>query len=379
MIDRKFWGGKRVFVTGHTGFKGSWLSLWLQELGAEILGYSLQPPSNPSLFELANVAKGMTSVLGDVRDLEHLKKVVIDFQPEIVIHMAAQPLVRRSYQAPVETYATNVMGTVNLLESVRHVDSVKAVVDITSDKCYENREWHWGYRERDALGGYDPYSSSKACAELVAASYRNSFFNIDKYQEHGVALATTRAGNVIGGGDWAADRLVPDILKALLKQESVLIRNPDATRPWQHVLEPLNGYLLLAERLYQNGVEYADAWNFGPDSSNVETVGWIADRLYDLWGDGLTWQRDQRTIHAHENTFLKLDCSKAQSQLSWRPQLDLDSTLRWIVSWTKAYQAGEEMRSVTQEQIQEFMTLEMIQKLEYTQQPTASAKEPLVL
>ncbi len=379
MIDRKFWNGKRVFVTGHTGFKGSWLSLWLQELGAEILGYSLQPPSNPSLFELANVAKGMISVLGDVRDLEHLKKVVIDFQPEIVIHMAAQPLVRRSYQAPVETYATNVMGTVNLLESVRHVSSVKAVVDITSDKCYENREWHWGYRERDALGGYDPYSSSKACAELVAASYRNSFFNIDTYQEHGVALATTRAGNVIGGGDWAADRLVPDILKALLKQESVLIRNPDATRPWQHVLEPLNGYLLLAERLYQDGVKYADAWNFGPDSANVETVGWIADRLYDLWGDGLTWQRDQQTTHAHENTFLKLDCSKAQNQLGWRPQLDLDSTLRWIVSWTKAYQSGEEMRSVTQEQIQEFMTLEMIQKLEYTQQPAASAKEPLVL
>ncbi|HEY9697181.1 MAG TPA: CDP-glucose 4,6-dehydratase [Trichocoleus sp.] len=379
MIDRQFWSGKRVFITGHTGFKGSWLSLWLQGLNAEILGYSLQPPSNPSLFELANVAEGMTSVIGDVRSLAHLQQVMTDFQPEIVIHMAAQPLVRRSYQAPVETYATNVMGTVHLLESVRHTSSVKAVVDITSDKCYENREWHWGYRERDALGGYDPYSSSKACAELIAASYRNSFFNVERYEEHGVALATTRAGNVIGGGDWAADRLVPDILKALLRQESVPIRNPNATRPWQHVLEPLNGYLMLAERLYQDGAKYADAWNFGPDSSNVETVGWIADRLYEMWGGEFTWQRDQQTTHAHENTFLKLDCSKAQGQLGWRPQLDLEVTLQWIVEWTKAYQAGEEMRSVTQEQIQEFMTLEMIRKMEQAKQPTPAAKEPIAL
>jgi CDP-glucose 4,6-dehydratase len=282
-----------------------------------------------------------------------------EFQPEIVIHMAAQPLVRRSYQDPVETYTTNVIGTVHLLEAVRQVDSVKAVVDITSDKCYDNREWHWGYRETDSLGGYDPYSSSKACAEAVAASYRSSFFNIDRYSEHGVALATVRAGNVIGGGDWAPDRLVPDILKALLKNESVLIRNPFATRPWQHVLEPLNGYLMLAERLCKDGVNYAEAWNFGPDSVNVETVGWIADRLYDLWDKGLTWQGDPSITHAHENTFLKLDCSKAQVKLGWKPQLDLDDTLRWIVNWTKAYQAGEDMRLVTEEQIQSFMEIEV--------------------
>ena len=306
MIEREFWNGRRVFITGHTGFKGSWLSLWLQGLRAEILGYSLQPPTDPNLFELANVAEKMTSVVGDVRDLSSLQQAMTEFQPEIVIHMAAQPLVRRSYQDPVETYTTNVIGTVHLLEAVRQVDSVKAVVDITSDKCYDNREWHWGYRETDSLGGYDPYSSSKACAEAVAASYRSSFFNIDRYSEHGVALATVRAGNVIGGGDWAPDRLVPDILKALLKNESVLIRNPYATRPWQHVLEPLNGYLMLAERLCKDGVNYAEAWNFGPDSVNVETVGWIADRLYDLWDKGLTWQGDPSITHAHENTFLKL-------------------------------------------------------------------------
>lgn len=365
MIDRNFWSGKRVLMTGHMGFKGSWLSLWLQHLSAEVMGYSLRPPTNPSLFELANVANGMKSVTGDVRDLSHLQRVMAEFRPEIVIHMAAQPLVRRSYADPIETYTTNVIGTAHLLEAVRQVGSAKAVVCITSDKCYENLEWHWGYREQDALGGYDPYSSSKACAELIAASYRNSYFNSNTYEKHGIALATTRAGNVIGGGDWAADRLVPDILKSLLNRESVLIRNPYATRPWQHVLEPLNGYLMLAERLYNDGVSYAEAWNFGPDSENVKTVGWIADYLYQCWGDGLEWQRDQSTTHAHENTFLKLDCSKAQVRLGWRPQLDLDATLDWIVSWTKAYQAGKDMRSVTQEQIQMFMTMDKQYVIDY--------------
>jgi CDP-glucose 4,6-dehydratase len=360
MVSRDFWQGKRVFVTGHTGFKGSWLSLWLQHLGAEVLGFSLQPPTEPSLFDLANVAEGMTSVIGDVRDLEHLQQVMQDFQPEIVIHMAAQPLVRRSYQAPVETYSTNVMGTVNLLEAVRHTSSVRAMVDITSDKCYENREWVWGYRENETLGGYDPYSSSKACAELVAAAYRNSYFNPDKYAEHGVAVATTRAGNVIGGGDWAADRLVPDILKALMNKESVLIRNPNAIRPWQHVLEPLNGYLLVARRLYQEGPTYAEAWNFGPDDTNVEPVGWIADELYSLWGDGTTWTRDGNTAQPHENAFLKLDCSKAYAKLGWRPKLSLRDTLKWIVEWTKTYQAGEDIRSFTEAQIQQFMAIDTL-------------------
>ncbi len=369
MVSQSFWAGKKVFLTGHTGFKGSWLSLWLQQLGAEVMGFSLQPPTNPNLFELAQVAQGMTSVIGDIRDLDQLQQVMTDFQPEIVIHMAAQPLVRRSYQAPTETYAINVLGTAHLLESVRHVESVRVVVDITSDKCYENREWVWGYREQDALGGYDPYSSSKACAELVAASYRNSFFNPDRYAEHGVALATTRAGNVIGGGDWAADRLIPDILRALMQNESVLIRNPQATRPWQHVLEPLNGYLMVAERLYQEGVAYGEAWNFGPDDINVKPVSWIADYLYRYWGGGLTWQRDAMATHAHENTYLKLDCSKAHARLNWRPKLDLQTTLQWIVDWTKAYQRGVDMRNYTEAQINQFMRLGISPELQTIQHP----------
>ena len=244
VMNPGFWQGKRVLITGHTGFKGSWLSLWLQTLGSDVVGYSLAPPTSPSLFELAGVASGMTSVLGDVRNLDRLKQVIADYQPEIAIHMAAQPLVRESYSNPVETYATNVMGTVNLMEAVRQVSGVRVVVNVTSDKCYENREWVWGYREDEAMGGYDPYSSSKGCAELVTQAYRNSFFNPRLYSEHGVAVATARAGNVIGGGDWARDRLVPDILKSLMAGETVMIRHPHATRPWQHVLEPLNGCLL---------------------------------------------------------------------------------------------------------------------------------------
>jgi CDP-glucose 4,6-dehydratase len=357
MVSQSFWAGKKVFLTGHTGFKGSWLSLWLQHLGAELLGFSLQPPTNPSLFELAQVEQGMTSVIGDVRDLASLQNAMENFQPEIVIHMAAQPLVRQSYQAPAETYAINVLGTVNLLEAVRHTNSVRAVVNITSDKCYENREWVWGYREQDALGGYDPYSSSKACAELVAAAYRNSFFNPSQYEDHGIALATTRAGNVIGGGDWAADRLVPDILRALTQDKSLLIRNPLATRPWQHVLEPLNGYLMLAERLYTDGVTYAESWNFGPDDVNVKPVAWIADYLYSYWGAGQTWKRDASTAHVHENTLLKLDSSKAHTRLDWHPQLDLKTSLEWIVDWTKAHQRGNDMQVYTKQQIQQFMKL----------------------
>ena len=357
MISREFWHGKRVFITGHTGFKGSWLSLWLQSLGAETAGFSLKPPTNPSLFELAQVAEGMTSIEGDIRDLAALQQAVAEFQPEIVFHMAAQPLVRRSYQAPIETYATNVLGTAHLLEAVRQTPGIKAVVDITSDKCYENREWVWGYRESDRLGGYDPYSSSKACAELVAASYRNSFFNPANYAEHGVALATTRAGNVIGGGDWAADRLIPDILRALMQGESVLIRSPYATRPWQHVLEPLNGYLMLAERLYTEGVAYAEGWNFGPDDINVKPVAWIADELYAQWGDGLHWQQDGQP-KAHENTYLKLDCTKAHALLGWAPKLDIKTTLQWIVDWTKAYQRQADMHHYTKAQIEQFMQLD---------------------
>jgi CDP-glucose 4,6-dehydratase len=259
-----FWKGKRVLVTGHTGFKGGWLSLWLQQMDAEVCGYSLPAPTDPSLFVVAHIADGIRSVEGDIRDLEHLKRVVAEFRPEIVFHLAAQPLVRQSYRDPVETYSTNVMGTVNVLEAVRQVGGVRVVVSITSDKCYENREWCWAYRENEAMGGYDPYSSSKGCAELVTAALRNSFFHPDKFAEHGVAVASARAGNVIGGGDWAKDRLVPDMIRAFMCRETVVVRSPNAVRPWQHVLDPLSGYLRLAEKLWESGGEFAEAWNFGP-------------------------------------------------------------------------------------------------------------------
>lgn len=356
VMNPHFWQGRRVLLTGHTGFKGSWLALWLQTLGAEVLGYSLSPPTEPSLFELARVAEGMTSVIGDVRDLSYLQQVMADYQPEIVFHLAAQPLVRESYQYPIETYATNVMGTVYLLEAVRQVGNVRAVVNVTSDKCYENREWVWGYRENEAMGGYDPYSSSKGCAELVTAAYRNSFFNPNCYLDHRVAIATGRAGNVIGGGDWATDRLVPDILKALMTNQTILIRNPQAVRPWQHVLEPLNGYLTLAEHLYLKGAAFGDGWNFAPNELDVKPVSWIVEYLIFLWGGDVTWQQDSK-VQPHEAGYLKLDCSKARIKLAWEPKLDLKTALTWVVDWTKALQAGANMQNITKAQIQEFMEL----------------------
>ena len=288
-----FWQNKTVFITGHTGFKGSWLSLWLQKLGAQVIGYALLPPTQPSLFELASVATGMVSIEGDIRDLETLKSAIKQHTPDIVIHLAAQSLVRYSYQHPVETYATNVMGTVNLLEAIRETAGVKVLLNITSDKCYENQEWVWGYRENEPMGGSDPYSNSKGCAELITAAYRQSFFKPANYAEHGVAIATARAGNVIGGGDWANDRLIPDILKAWLANEKVLIRHPHAIRPWQHVLEPLNGYLTLAEHLYQQGIRFNGGWNFGPFDSEAKPVSWIVEQLMLLWGDNVNWQLDK--------------------------------------------------------------------------------------
>jgi CDP-glucose 4,6-dehydratase len=281
-----FWRGKRVFLTGHTGFKGSWLALWLKSLGAEVTGFALPPPTQPNLFEEAEVEDGLNSIIGDIRDFGTLQKSVHLASPEIVFHMAAQPLVRISYKYPIETYATNVMGTVHLLEAVRHTDSVKAIVNITTDKCYDNREWVWGYRENEPMGGFDPYSNSKGCAELASSAYRSSFFSKENYSQHGVALATVRAGNVIGGGDWALDRLIPDILAAFEQGEDVLIRNPHAIRPWQHVLEPLRGYLMLVERLIEDGPEYAEGWNFGPNDEDVQTVEQIVRRMAELWGGG---------------------------------------------------------------------------------------------
>ena len=349
-----FWKGKRVLLTGHTGFKGSWLSLWLQSMGAQVTGFALAPPTQPSLFDVAKVAEGMTSIVGDIRDLSHLRAVFAEHQPEIVIHMAAQALVRYSYVEPVETYSTNVMGTVNLLEAVRGADSVKAVVNVTSDKCYENKEWAWGYRENEPMGGFDPYSNSKGCAELVASAYRNSFFNSDTYQQHGVALASARAGNVIGGGDWAEDRLIPDIMRAISDNNPVQIRNPHAIRPWQHVLEPLSGYLLLAQKLYEDGTDYAEGWNFGPNDEDAKPVQWIVEQLTRSWGEGASWVVDGGD-HPHEAHYLKLDCSKAKGQLEWYPGWHLDATLDKIVEWQRAYRDKKDMKAVTLAQIADYM------------------------
>ncbi len=349
-MQNNFWQGKRVFLTGHTGFKGSWISLWLLKLGAKVCGYALKPPTNPSLFAICKLDKEMQSICADVRDYEKLLKAMQDFAPDIVIHMAAQPLVRESYKIPIETYTTNVMGSVHLLEAVRHTHSVRSIVNVTTDKCYENKEWQWGYRENEPLGGYDPYSSSKACSELVTSSYRQSFFNKEKYNiDHNVALASARAGNVIGGGDWAKDRLIPDILNSISQNEIVYIRNPLAIRPWQHVLEPLGGYLLLAEKLY-NDVSFAEGWNFGPEDNDAKSVEFIVQRLCSLWGAGASYELDN-SYKVHEANYLKLDISKARNTLSWQPKWRLDTALEKIVSWHKAYMLGEDMQKVCLEQI----------------------------
>ncbi|WP_245546654.1 CDP-glucose 4,6-dehydratase [Leeia oryzae] len=351
-----FWSGKKVFVTGHTGFKGGWLSIWLQMLGADVTGYALQAPTNPSIFETARVATGMHSIIGDIRDLACLQQAISDSKPEIILHLAAQPLVRYSYANPVETYATNVMGSVHLLESVRNCSSVRAVVMVTSDKCYENREWLWGYRENEAMGGYDPYSNSKGCAELVTSAYRQSFFNPEQYDQHGIAIASARAGNVIGGGDWANDRLIPDILKTLDTGHEVLIRSPHAIRPWQHVLEPLAGYLMLAEKLYTEGVHFAEAWNFGPDDQDMCSVGALVKQLQPLFGDRLDIALAQTPPALHEAGLLRLDSTKARTQLGWRPRWRMKEAVQQIHGWHTAWLAGNDMRTVTEAQIQAYMT-----------------------
>lgn len=355
MINPEFWRGRRVFITGHTGFKGSWLCLWLKELGADVTGYALPAPTQPSLFELARVPDFVKHQLGDVRDPGALQKALTAANPEVVIHMAAQSLVRYSYDNPVETFSTNVMGTVNLLEAVRHVPSVRSVVVVTSDKCYYNEEWVWGYREDSRLGGHDPYSGSKGAAELAVTVYQNSFFDSARHGDL-AAVGSARAGNVIGGGDWAADRLVPDIIRSLLKGEPTLIRNPQATRPWQHVLEPLHGYLMLAERLYSDRHAFASGWNFGPPEDSEKTVGWIIEQLYQRWNVDFEWQRD-RNPGPPESTFLKLDASKARAHLQWRPKLDLATTLDWIVDWYRAFQAGQDLRDVSLADIRRFMAI----------------------
>jgi CDP-glucose 4,6-dehydratase len=351
--DGAFWRGRRVLLTGHTGFKGAWLSLWLQSLGAEVVGLSLgEPPSEPSLYELARVGEGMAaSVACDIRDAPALERELARASPEVVIHMAAQPLVRRSFAAPRETYETNVMGTVNLLEAVRLCAGVQAVIVVTSDKCYENRESKGGYREEDRLGGHDPYSSSKAAAELVTSAYRRSFFSA----KDGPRVATARAGNVIGGGDWGEDRLIPDMVRAVGKGGPLRLRNPTAIRPWQHVLCPLSGYLLLAQALYElpdhELPDHARAWNFGPDQSDARTVEWVVRKVSALWPGGMPWQVDSME-HPHEAALLELDSKQAKERLGWEPRLGLEQALKATVEWYLAWRDGQDLRKLTLEQLQ---------------------------
>ena len=349
VMNNGFWQGKRVLLTGHTGFKGSWLALWLQAAGARVHGLALAPSTQPNLFSLARVGDGMHSVEGDIRDFPTVQGVVEDVRPEIIVHMAAQPLVRHSYAHPLETYATNVMGTAHVLEAARQSESTRVVVNVTTDKCYENREWVWGYREDEAMGGFDPYSSSKACAELVTSAYRRSFL-----AQAGIALASARAGNVIGGGDWAEDRLVPDILRAFEASLPVTIRNPGSIRPWQHVLEPLSGYMLLAERLWGDPKRFAGAWNFGPRDDDARPVSWMVDRLASRWGNGASWRLDERP-QPHEAAYLKLDISKARAALGWIPRWSLESALDRIVDWHQAYLRGEDLRNACLQQIEAFI------------------------
>ena len=346
---------RKVLVTGHTGFKGSWLCLLLNELGAKICGYALDPPTEPSLYALAKIDQIVHSYIGDIRDLENLKKVLKKEKPEIIIHLAAQPIVRDSYKYPVETFSTNVMGVVNLFEACRTEPAVRAVLNVTTDKCYENREWHWGYRENEAMGGFDPYSSSKGCSELITSSFRNSFFNTKDYGIHGMAIASARAGNVIGGGDWASDRLIPDFIRSIISKKKLIIRNPEAIRPWQFVLEPLNGYLTLAAKLFTEGPAFSGAWNFGPNDQDAQTVEWIASELCARWGEGASYEIDGKS-QPHEAHYLKLDCSKAKAELLWTPKWDLGRNLEAIVRWNRAWQAGEDIRSVSTDQIGSFFS-----------------------
>lgn len=347
-MSHSFWHGRRTLLTGNTGFKGSWLSLWLLELGAKVAGYSLPPPTSPSLFAAAKLATDVDWLHADVRDLHHLRDALGKWEPEIVFHLAAQPLVRASYEQPVETFDTNVMGTVNVLEAARHQASVQVVIVVTSDKCYENREWLWPYREDDALGGHDPYSASKACAELVTASYRRSLL-----PDRRPAVATVRAGNVVGGGDWARDRLVPDMVTALAAQQPATIRNPGSIRPWQHVTEPLAGYLLVAERLHRDPSAAEGAWNFGPNTESVQSVATVAEQLCRLWGEGASWVVSEGKA-PHEARMLTLDSSKARARLGWAPRLDKDEALSWTVDWYKAVSRGADAREQTLGQLRRY-------------------------
>jgi CDP-glucose 4,6-dehydratase len=351
-VNPDFWKGKKIFLTGHTGFKGGWLSFWLTSMGAEVTGYSLAPLTTPNLFEILGVEAFISkSHIADIRSLDTLQQAIQNASPDIIIHMAAQPLVRYSYLHPVDTYATNVMGTVNVLESARNAETVRATLIITTDKCYENKEWSWGYRENEPMGGYDPYSNSKGCAELITAAYRQSYFSDSSSRN---AIASARAGNVIGGGDWSEDRLVPDAIRAFEGGKPVMIRNPLATRPWQHVLEPLSGYLILSQALYNDGSQFASGWNFGPRDEDNRSVSEVIDMIISKWSGSARWEKEG-SEQPHEANFLKLDCSKAQSQLGWMPKWNLENACQKIVEWQNSFYSKKNMQEATLAQINQYM------------------------
>jgi CDP-glucose 4,6-dehydratase len=355
VMSNEFWQGKRVFITGHTGFKGSWLTTWLKLLGANVVGYSLAAQSAPNLFSQAKVYQDMESIEGNILDKNLLFQHIAQAKPEIVFHLAAQPLVHYSYENPLETYTVNVIGTANVLEAIRHINSVRSVIVVTSDKCYENQEWVWGYRETDTLGGHDPYSNSKACAELVVSAYRKSYFPPTLYTQHNVSIATVRAGNVIGGGDWAAQRLIPDLVRSFMNNQQAMIRNPYAYRPWQYILDLLYGYLILAQKLYSDGIIYGEAWNFGPTDGNIQQVAYLADKIVNLWGDGMHWLTDTKG-YSHEAKCLKLDCGKTREGLGWMPKMTIDQTLEFTIHWYKAYEQQQNMALVTIEEINRYQS-----------------------
>lgn len=352
-IDKNFWKGKRVLLTGHTGFKGSWLALWLKQLGAELTGFSLPPQTTPNLFELANVSCEMVSLTGNIHDLENIKSIIKKYKPEIIFHMAAQSLVQYSYKNPVETYMTNVIGTVNLFESVRQAGGAKVVVNITSDKCYENKEKREGYKEDEPMGGYDPYSSSKGCAELITAAYRRSFFSPGRFNDHKTAISSVRAGNVIGGGDWSQDRLIPDIVRGIIDKRTIKIRHPHATRPWQYVLEPLSGYLILAQKMWNDGIAFSDSWNFGPDEKDEREVEWIVQNFEKKWQEKINWTIEEDSKF-HEAHYLRLDSAKARTKIGWSPVWKINTALEKTVEWYKIFVNAGNIKDITISQIENY-------------------------
>ena len=355
-MNTKFWEGKTVLLTGHTGFKGSWLSLWLQKLNVKLIGFSKSIPTNPSMFELSKVEDGMTSIFGDIRDAENISNTINEYRPDIVIHMAAQSILRESYNDPIETYTTNVMGTVNVLEAIRNYGKSCITLIITSDKCYENLLGSENHKENDPMGGFDPYSNSKGCAELVTSCYRNSFFNPNEYENHQISIASARAGNVIGGGDWASDRLIPDVMRGIINESEIKIRNLHSIRPWQFVLDPLYGYMTLIEKLGTSYQKFSGGWNFGPKDEDIKSVEWIVSKLEELWPNRIKWKFENNN-EPHEEKVLKLNCEKANRELEWKQKINLESSLEWTSNWYKAFEKKEDLSKVSEQQIENYTRL----------------------